>query len=76
MDEAALPTNPPRSILGNLLRVIIMLFWQHNDQLKSGLPWMEIHINHSLPTKGTVHNACVKGFGDQAMSLEVRNIRN
>jgi hypothetical protein len=45
MGEADLPTNPTRSILGNLLRVVIVLFWQQDDQLKSGLPRMEVHIN-------------------------------
>ena len=45
---------------------------QHDDQLKSGLPWMEVHLSHWLPTKGRVPNACVGGFGDLAMSLKVR----
>ena len=35
---------------------------------------MEVHINHCQPTKGRAPNACVGGFGDQAMSLEVRGI--
>jgi hypothetical protein len=69
------PTDPIRSIPENLLRVVVVLFWQHNDQLKSGLPWMKVHINHWLLTKGRVLNACVRGFGDQAMSLEVRGMR-
>ena len=76
MGEADLPTNPTRSILRNLLRVVVVLFWQHDDQLKSGLPWMEVLINHWLPTNGRVLNACVGGFGDQAMSLEVRGVRS
>ena len=33
---------------------------------------MEVHINHWIPTKGRVPNACVRRFGDQAMSLKVR----
>jgi hypothetical protein len=37
---------------------------------------MEVHINHWLPTKGRVPNACVGGFGDQAMSLKVRGIES
>ena len=74
MVEAGLPTDPTRSILDNLLRVVVMLFWQHDDLLKSELSWMEVHINHQLPNKGKVLNACVRGFGDQAMSLEVRGI--
>ena len=75
MGEAALPTDPTRSILGNLLRVVVVLFWQHDDQLKSGLPWMEVHINRWLPTKGRVANACVGGFGDQAMAWRFAALR-
>jgi hypothetical protein len=37
MGEAALPTDPTRSILGNLLQVVVVLSWQHDDQLKNGL---------------------------------------
>ena len=37
---------------------------------------MEVHINHWLPTKGRVLNACVGGFGDQAMSLKARGIES
>lgn len=44
MGEAVLPTDPIHNILNNLLRVVIVLFWQHDDQLKSELSWMEIHI--------------------------------
>jgi hypothetical protein len=29
--EAALPTDPTHSILGKLLWVVIVLFWQHDD---------------------------------------------
>jgi hypothetical protein len=35
---------------------------------------MEVHINHWLPTKKIIMNACVGGFGDQTMSLKVRKI--
>ena len=76
MGEADLSTNPTRSIFGNLLRVVIMLFWQHDDQLKSGFIWIVVHINHWLPTKGRVSNTCVGGFGEQAISLEVRSIES
>ena len=50
-----------------MLRVVVVLFWQH-DQLKSGLSWMQVHINHWLPTKGRVQNACVGRFDDQVMT--------
>jgi hypothetical protein len=43
MGEVALPTDTPRSILGNVLRLVVVLFYQHYDQLKNGLPWMEVH---------------------------------
>ena len=76
MGEVALPTDPTWSILGNLLQVDIVLFWQHDDQLKSGLSWMEVHIKHWLPTKGRGPNTCVGGFGDQAMNLEVYGIES
>ena len=38
MGEVALPTDPTQSILDNVLWVVVVLFWQHDDQLKSGLP--------------------------------------
>lgn len=47
MNEAALQTDTTRSILGNILQVVIVLFWQRDNQLKSGLPRMEVHIDHS-----------------------------
>jgi hypothetical protein len=76
MSEAALPTDPTRSILGNLYQVVIVLFWQHDNKLKSGLSWMEVHINHWLSRKGRVPNVGVRGLGDQAMSLDVRGIKS
>ena len=36
MGEAVLPTNPTQIILGNLLQIVVVLFWQHDDQFKSG----------------------------------------
>ena len=50
MGEAALSTDPTQNIIGNFLWIVIMLFWQHNDKYNNGLPWMEVHINHWLPT--------------------------
>jgi hypothetical protein len=63
MGEAALPTNLTWSILGNLLRVVVMLFG--NTMINSR---MDFHgkstLTHWLSTKGRVPNACVEGFGD------------
>ena len=43
----------------------------------AGTPHGEVRdIKHWLPTKGRVPNACVRGFGDQTMSLEVHNIES
>jgi hypothetical protein len=36
---------------------------------------MEVHINYWRPTEGKVPNACVRGFGDQTTSLEVRYLK-
>ena len=46
MGEAVLSTDspPPGAYLATMLRIVIVLFWQHEDQLKSGPPWMEVHI--------------------------------
>ena len=74
MGETALPTDPTWNILGTLLWGVVVLSWQHNDQLKSRIPWMEIYINHWLPIKRRIPNACVGRFGDQAMSLEICGI--
>ena len=76
MGEVDLSTDPTQGIFGILLQVVVVLSWQHDDQLKSGLIWIEVHINHWLLTKGKISNACIRGFGDQAMSLEVRNIES
>ena len=46
MDDVDLSTDPTRSILGNLLWVVVMLFWKYYDQFKSGFAWMTIYINH------------------------------
>ena len=73
MDEAALPTDPPEHIW---FLVAVMLLWHHDDQLKSGLPWMEIPSNHWLPTNGRIPNACVGGFGDPTTCLVVRGMGN
>ena len=35
--EAVWLVEPPKAYLATMLRVIIVLLWQHEDQLKSGL---------------------------------------
>jgi hypothetical protein len=69
MALVALPTDPTWSILGNLLQVVIVFFWQHKHPFMNGLPYMEVHIDHGPPTKARVPNACVRRFGDQTMSV-------
>jgi hypothetical protein len=44
MGEAALPTNPPKAYLAIMLRIVVVLFRQHDDQLNIGVSWMEVHI--------------------------------
>ena len=58
MGEAVWPPNPPkaerhglhghwpnmRAQLPSMIRVVVVLLRQHDDQLKVGLPWMEVHI--------------------------------
>ena len=44
MGEAVWPTEPPGAYLATMLWVVVVLLGQHEDQLKSGLPWMEVHI--------------------------------
>ena len=51
MGKAIFLSDPTYNIFGNLLQVVIMLIWQYDDQLKNGLPWMQIHIDHRLSTK-------------------------
>ena len=63
------PTPP-----GAYLAIVVVLFGQRDDQLNSGFTWMKVHINHRLRTKGRIPNACVGGFDDQVMSLEIRGI--
>ena len=58
------------------MRTIVELFAQHNEQVKSELLCIEVHIEYWLLNKGRVSNACVGGFGDQTMSLEVGNIES
>ena len=46
--EAALPTDPPPStpeiFLAVMFWVVILLFWQRENHLKNGLPWMKVRI--------------------------------
>jgi hypothetical protein len=56
MGEAVLPIDPTRSILGNLLRVVVVLSWQHDDQLKSGLPSVPtLTIGYLLRVESRMH---------------------
>jgi uncharacterized protein Usg len=54
MVEAALPIDPAGSILDNLLQIVVVLSWQHYDELKNELPWIEVYIDHWQFTKGRV----------------------
>ena len=40
--DEAMWSEHPEAYLATLLWVIIVLLWQHEDQLKDGLPWMEL----------------------------------
>ena len=44
MGEAFGLTKPLGTYLAIMLRIVVVLFGQHEDQLKCGLPWMEVHI--------------------------------
>ena len=68
MSEVALPTNPTRSILGNYASGCYS-----NTMISSRVDFHDWKStsNYWLPTKGGILNACVGGFGDQAISLEV-----
>ena len=44
MGEAVWPAETLKAYLATILRVVVVLLGQHEDQLKSGLPWMEAHI--------------------------------
>ena len=44
MDEVVWPAKPSGTYLATMLWVVVVLLGQHENQLKSGLPWMEVHI--------------------------------
>ena len=44
MGEAVWPAEPPGVYLTTMLQIVVVLLWQHADQLKSGLPWMKVLI--------------------------------
>ena len=44
MDEAVWSAEPPGAYLATMFRVVVVLLEQHEDQLKSGFPWIEVHI--------------------------------
>ena len=67
------PPTPPEAYLATMLRVAIVLLWQHDDQRVDSHEWKSAP-NHWLPTKRRVPNAYVGVFDDQVMSLEVRAI--
>ena len=44
MGQVVWLAKPPGAYLATMLRVVVVLLGQHDDQFKSGLSWMEIHI--------------------------------
>ena len=44
MGETMWAAKPPGGYLATMLWVVVVLFGQHDDQLKSGRPWMKVHI--------------------------------
>ena len=44
MGEAVWPAEPPGAYLATMFHVVVVLLGQHEDQLKNGLSWMEVHI--------------------------------
>lgn len=47
--EAEWPADPHGSNLAPMFWLVVVLFWQHDYQLNSGLLWTEIHIHMLLP---------------------------
>ena len=44
MGDAVWPTKPARIYLATMLWINVVLLEQHEDQLRSGLPWMEVNM--------------------------------
>ena len=44
MGKTVWPAKPPGAYLTIMLQVVVILLGQHEDQLKGGLPWMEVRI--------------------------------
>ena len=44
MGEAVWLAESPIAYLAIMLRIVVVLLRQHEEQFKSGLPWMEVHI--------------------------------
>ena len=44
MGEVVWPAEPLGAYLATMLQAVVMLLGQHDDQPKSGLSWIEIHI--------------------------------
>lgn len=52
----------PRAYLATMFHVVVLLFGQHEDQLRSGLPWMKSTSSQWIRTNERVPNACVEGL--------------
>ena len=77
MGEVMLPAKPPETYLIIMLRVVVVLLGQYEDQLKSGLPWMEKSTSsHWIPSNEKVLKTCIGWFGDPTMGLVVRDMRS
>jgi hypothetical protein len=55
-----------------MARVVVVLLWQCDDQLKGGLPWMEVHLT-PLVTDWAVSPECkCRRVGPPPTNLGVR----
>ena len=57
-----------------MARVVVVLLWQCDDQLKIGLPWMEVHILPLVTNQAVSLECKCKMVGAPPMSLKVRGM--
>ena len=78
MGEMALLAEPSKAYLATMLWIVVLLFWPHKDQSKSGFPWMgvigESTYSHWIPTNERVPKTCLGGFIDTTMGLVVQGM--
>ena len=74
MGEAVWLAKPPGAYLGTMVWVVVMLFGQHQDQLKMEFYGWKATSSHWIHANGRILKTFVRGFNDPTLDLVVWRI--